>query len=336
MPTNVTPEYKKAEAAFRRARDPAERLECLREMYRTVPKHKGTEHLRADIKTRMKELTAELRKGAKGAARSGPATVIPREGAAQIALLGPPNSGKSALHARLTGSHTESEPYPFATRYPRPGMLTGDDVQLQLVDLPSIAAVHPIPWIVNALQPADACLLVVDLSSPGCLDRISELHDVLAARRVRLTDRWPNSAESESAEDLFGVLLPTLLIANKADLLDDPQEEIAVFEDLTGLAYPALAVSATTGAGLDAIGPWLREALAIVRVYTKVPGKPADRDRPFTVRHGDTVLDVARLVHRDMAQSLRFARIWGAASFDGQQVGPDHIVTDGDVVELHT
>ena len=94
-------------------------------------------------------------------------------------------------------------------------------------------------------------------------------------------------------------------------------------------------MSAATGLGLGEIGPWLFAHLGIVRVYTKVPGHAADRQRPFTLRRGQTVGDVARLVHRDLVRTLRYARIWGRSGFDGQQVGSDHHVADGDVVELH-
>jgi hypothetical protein len=133
MPANLTPEYKAAEAAYRRARDPKERLECLREMLRTIPKHKGTDHLQADIKHRIKELTEELAGPKKGGTRGGPVTVIRPEGAAQVALIGPPNAGKSALHARLTGSNAPSAPYPFTTQFPQPGMLPYEDIYFQLI-----------------------------------------------------------------------------------------------------------------------------------------------------------------------------------------------------------
>ena len=134
--------------------------------------------------------------------------------------------------------------------------------------------------------------------------------------------------------DPFRLDLPAVLIANKSDLDPDP-EEVEILEDLLGLKFPALTMSAETGDGLDALAPFLFTALEVVRVYTKTPGKPADSDRPFTVRRGGTVHDVARLVHKDIARDLKFARIWGAQVFDGQQVGPDHVVCDGDLVELH-
>ena len=190
MPANLTPEFKAAEAACRKARDPRERLEWLREMLRTIPKHKGTDHLQADIKTRIKELTEELAGPKKGGSRGGPATVIRPEGAAQIALLGPPNSGKSSLHARLTGSNAQTGPYPFTTRVPQPGMLPYQDIYLQLIDLPPLTQDRPIPWIRNALQPADACLLVVDLGDPACVEHVMTIHDLLAEKGVTLAERW--------------------------------------------------------------------------------------------------------------------------------------------------
>jgi len=339
MPANVTPDYKAAEAAFRKARDPEERLTCLREMHRTIPKHKGTEHIRADIKTRIKEITDALAGPKKGATRTGPATVVRPDGAAQVALLGPPNSGKSALHSRLTGSHSHSEPYPFATQYPKPGMMPVDDIYLQLVDLPSLAPEHPIAWIGNALQPADCCLLVVDLAHPGTIDRIGALHELLAARRVHLVDRWPCHGDTATAiadPDPFAVYLPTVLVVNKIDLEPDFHDDVEVFEDLTGYTYPYLGVSAATGVGLDDLGKWLVDHLDVVRVYTKVPGTEADLTRPFTVRRGQTVHDVARLVHKDVARTLKYARVWGPACFAGQHVGPEHEVVDGDILELHS
>ena len=342
MPANLSPEYKAAEAAFRKARDPRERLERLREMLRTIPKHKGTDHLQADIKHRIKELSEELERPRKGgAARSGPALVIRPEGAAQIALIGPPNSGKSSLHARLTGSGAHSAPYPFTTQYPEPGMLPHEDIHLELVDLPAISPEHPVPWIASTLQTADACLLVIDLGEPSCVEQAQAVYTVLREKRVTLTDRWePAGVSSDSAEerdeDPFALRLPTLMLANKADRIANIDAELEAFRELTGVRYPALAVSAATGRGLGEIGSWLFPHLGIVRVYTKAPGKPPDKDRPFTLRRGQTVEDVARLVHKDVARSLRYARVWGKSGFEGQQVGREHAVADGDVVELHT
>ncbi len=348
MPTNVSPEYKKAEAEFRGARTPEDRLAGLKEMLRTLPKHKGTEHLQADIRSRIKDLTEELAGPRKGGARTGPAHVVHPEGAGQVALLGPPNSGKSALHARLTGSHAAVGPYPFTTQFPQPGMLPHLDVTIQLVDLPPVASQHPVPWLANALQPADAALLVVDLCDPECVDQVLELHDLLADRRVHLSADWDRAdphdghrqpyrsdEDADGYDDPFALRLPTLLVATRADQVDHYDEELAAFAELTGRSYPSVTVSSETGAGLDTIGPFLFEHLGVVRVYTKIPGQPPDLSRPFTVRHGQTVEDVTTLIHKDLVENLRWARLW-RGEIEGLQVGKHHVVEDGDILEIHT
>jgi ribosome-interacting GTPase 1 len=340
MPTNVTPEYKADEAVYRKARDPRERLEGLREMLRLIPKHKGTDHLQGDIKRRIKELSEELERTKKGGGHGGPALVVRPEGAAQVALLGPPNSGKSSLHTRLTGSNARVGPYPFTTQHPEPGMMPHEDIHFQLVDLPAVSPEHPIPWLASTLQSADACMLVVDLADPGCIERISALHALLRARKVGLSEHWDAQAISgaplvEVGDDPFALLLPTLLLANKCEGFADATGELRTLIELSGLRFPAFAVSALTGHGLSAIGPWLFENLGVVRVYTKTPGKPLEHERPFVLRCGQTVEDVARLVHHDLVRTLKHARVWHRGSTSAMHVGREHKVLDGDVIELH-
>jgi ribosome-interacting GTPase 1 len=351
MPTNVTPEYRKAEQAFRAAREPQDRLACLREMLRTIPKHKGTEHVQADIKTRIKQLTEQIAGPRKKGGRTAPTYSVRPAGAGQVVLLGPPNSGKSSLHARLTGAHPDVGAGPFTTQIPTPGMLPHEDIQFQLVDLPPISAEYMEPWFHNALERADAALLIVDVSDAACVEQVQVIRDRLAGKKIALIECWPgfgeqveqssgdaaatDDDEEEEMEDPFRIELPTLLVANKSDLDPDP-DEVKVLEELLGVSYPAVSTSAVTGAGLDRIGPLLFDGLQVVRVYTKTPGEPADMTEPFTVRRGQTVADVARLVHRDIAAKFRYARMWGRDVFDGQQVGADHEVADGDIVELHT
>jgi ribosome-interacting GTPase 1 len=340
VPANLSPEYKAAEAAFRQARDPGERLERLREMLRTIPKHKGTDHLQGDIKRRIKELSGELEGPKKGAAHGAPPLVIRPEGAAQVALIGPPNSGKSSLHARLTGSGAHVGPYPFTTQFPEPGMMPYQDIHFQLVDLPAVFPEHPLPWLPATLQTADAALLVIDLDEPSCVEQVHAARAILAERRITLTEDASQQSTSSRANendelDPFALHIPTLALANKADRIANVEGELRAFQELTGLRYPVIAVSALSGRGLGEIGPWLFDNLGIVRVYTKAPGKPPEKERPFVLRRGHTVEAVARLVHKDLARSLRYARLWGQSGFDGQQVGRDHVVGDGDIIELH-
>lgn len=348
MPANLTPVYRKAEEAYRAAREPAEKLEHLKEMLRTIPKHKGTDHLQGDIKRWIKEITEELGSARQGGKKKGPVHTIRREGAAQLALLGAPNAGKSQLHVQLTGSTAEVGPYPFATKLPQPGMMPFEDLYFQLVDLPPISSDYIESWITNSLQPADGALLVVDLHDPACADHIQAIVQQLAERKVDLHGYWPglrgpkpvpepqfDEDGEEILEDPFRLSLPTILVGNKSDLVDDAAAELAVLTELLELDFPVIHLSALTGDGCEALAPLLFKALQVVRVYTKQPGKPADTSRPFTLYRGQTVLDVAHQVHKDIASSLRYGKIWGTEVYAGQQVGPDHVLADKDVIELH-
>ena len=344
MPANLSPDYKKADQAYRAARDDRERLDCLKEMLRTIPKHKGTENMQADIKSRIKELSDELTGPKKGAVRVGPVHTVRPEGAAQIALLGPPNAGKSSLHVKLTHSRAAVGPYPHTTHEPLPGMLPFEDIHFQLVDLPPVSVDYFESWLANTVQRAAGALLVVDLADPSCADDVAAILRHFDGKRITLTPHWPRGGalkrgdaenmDPDALPDPFRLYLPTLLIANKSDL-GTSLEDVQVLNELTGIEFPALVASAERGDGLDAIGRFLFTELEVVRIYTKTPGKPAEQDRPFTLRRGATVHDVARLVHKDLASGLKFARAWGTGVFDGQQVGPEHVVADRDVIELH-
>lgn len=334
MPANLSPEYKLAETAYRAARDPEERLTHLREMLRTIPKHKGTEHLQADIKSRIKLLTEEVAGPKKGGARGGVTVAVRPEGAGQVALLGPPSSGKSSLHARLTGSSAAVGPYPFTTKAPQAGMLPFEDVLIQLVDLPPISADYMEGWMPNAMTHAEVGAVVVDLSEPSSLDDVALLRGRLASKHVLLEAGATPSQRAE--DDPFSQRLKMILVASKSDRLAHPEEELAVFRELLGLPeLPAVAVSTTAETGLDTLGAQLFDLLGVVRIYTKLPGHPPDMGRPFTVRRGDTVKDVAKLVHRGLAGDVKSARVWGKGRSSGQQVSRDFTPSDKDVIELH-
>jgi hypothetical protein len=324
-------------------------------MLRTIPKHKGTENLQADIKTRIKQLRDEFAGPKKGAHRTGPSHVIRAEGAAQVSLIGAPNVGKSSLHDRLTRSGAGIGVYPFTTVVPQPGMMAFEDIQFQLIDLPPVSVDFMENWYINALQPSDAALLVVDPGDPGCVEQVQAILNRLGEKKVTLLESWlglipkanvetsltvDNSADDgtpqddDRIKDPFCNDLPTLMVANKADL-SGSGEELQLLQDLLGTRFPAMLVSSKTGDGLENLGPFLASALQIVRVYTRTPGKSTDLGRPFTVRHGGTVRDVAHLVHKDIAHSLKFARLWGGGQFAGQRVSAEYQVADGDIIELH-
>ena len=254
---------------------------------------------------------------------------MPREGAGQVVLVGPPNAGKSAILAALTNAKPEVAAYPFTTRAPYPGMMTYEDVQLQLVDLPPITADFCEPWVPSLVRSADAALLVADLASDDVADAAETILGQLSRVHTELVGRRPFEVEDETIQHV-----KTLMVANKIDA-EGAQDRLDVIREWFSPRFPVLPIAADRGEGLDALRRATYDLLGVMRVYTKVPGKPVDRTHPFTLPIGRTVLDLAREVHRDFEQSLKFARVWGTGVFEGQTVKRDHELHDGDVVELH-
>lgn len=328
MPANLPPQYSKVEEDFRKATTPTERLEKLRELFRLLPKHKGTEKLQSDLKQKISRARDDI-EGAKGAKKGGVSHRVPHDGAGQVVLVGPANTGKSSLLAALTSAHPDVAPYPFTTRAPYPGMMSWEDVRLQLVDLPPITDDFMETWVPSVIRSADAALLVADLASDDLLDGLDSTLARLAQVHTELVGELPYDVEDEALRHL-----KTLLVANKRDV-DGAADRLELLNEWAGGRFPILSVSATTGQGLDDLRRRSYDLLCVLRVYTKVPGKPADRTKPFTVPIGSTVLELAREIHRDFEQSLKFARVWGQGVFEGQTVKRDHELHDTDVIELH-
>jgi ribosome-interacting GTPase 1 len=129
---------------------------------------------------------------------------------------------------------------------------------------------------------------------------------------------------------------PSIIIANKLDLPSAKQAaEHFAQENLTGL--PTLFTSCLTGQGLKDIGDVAFRSLGIIRVYTREPNATKPSENPFVVQSGTTVQELARSIHTDLANRYRYSRIWGPTSkFAGERVGPDHVLGDRDIVEIHT
>jgi len=330
MPANLTAQYLKAEEEYRRATTLEEELKCLQEMLREIPKHKGTDHLQAQIKSKIAKAKRELASEKKTGKKKARGLRIPRQGAGTAILLGGPNAGKSQLVASVTRATPEVAPYPFTTTKPAPAMMPFEDVYVQLIDTPPITADYMDSHVHGLLRAADLALLLVDLGSDDGIEQCQEVLDRLAKTKSRLAVR-----SSLDEEDVGLSYTQTFLVPNKIDLPEAP-ERLELLHDLCPLEFPEYVVSARQGIGLEALREAVYRAMDVVRVYTKLPSaKDPDMDRPFTLRRGSTLMELAALVHKDYATGLKFARVWGSAVHAGTQVKGDYELHDRDIVELH-
>ena len=157
MAVNLPPQYHDAEARYKKAQTPEDKLVALKEMWVILPKHKASEKVQAELKTKISELTDRIEQVKSAPKKAPPGTFsFPRQGAGQVVFIGPPNAGKSSLLARLTKATPAIAPYPFTTREPVPGMMDYEDVRVQLIDLPPVTADHYEPFITDITRGADA------------------------------------------------------------------------------------------------------------------------------------------------------------------------------------
>jgi ribosome-interacting GTPase 1 len=329
MPANLTPQYKEAEARFRAAKDHDEKVEALEEMLKLVPKHKGTEKIQADLKRRLSKLRVESQKRGKSGVRHADPFAVRREGAGQLVLLGPPNSGKSSIVERLTRASPEIGLYPFTTHKPLPAMMKFENVPIQLVDAPPVTTEHFEHGMLTLMRNTNVVVVTADL---GAGDPVSPIQDILSLLENQRLVLSPHAASSDADTKT------TLWLANKSD---DPaaEENLEFLEEF--LPRPWLCVSAARETGLDEFAKRAFEALDVIRIYTKPPGKKADLEDPHILKKGATVLDAATAVHREFADKLRFVRLWreckggGKAPPSGIKVDRDFVLVDEDIIELN-
>ncbi|MFN4217685.1 MAG: TGS domain-containing protein [Candidatus Bipolaricaulia bacterium] len=329
MPANLPPEYIEAELRFRAAKSPEEKLAILRELMALVPKHKGTEKLRVELKRKWTKLQEELQqqqKKQKGG-RSLAYDHIEREGAGQIALVGLPNCGKSSLLAAVTNAKPEIAEYPFSTFRPTVGMMPFEDVQLQLIDLPPLSEFTE-PWVYSLIRQCDLVALLIDLSSETPGEDFLTALDWLEKARIRLV------GHTAAARPLEGTVKRALVIGTKSDA-EEAAQHLQELRSIADAQFQVIGISTISAEGLGELGQALFAGLNVVRVYTKKPGQPFKKELPYVLPAGSTVTDVARAIHKDLAEKFAYARVWGSAEFPGQRVERNYIVRDGDLLEFH-
>lgn len=327
MPANLPPTYYEAEKRLREAKTSPERLEILEEMLTIMPKHKGTDRLRADLRRRIAKVKEESlsRKGGGG---KGATYVIEREGAAQVVVVGPPNSGKSSLVAALTNARPEIAPFPHTTWKPTPGMAPYENIKFQLVDTPPLSREFLDPWMTDLMRRADVVVVLLSLHGEP-LDELGETLKIL--EELRIYPEGHPVPEDLKKRPFFKKIL---LVVNGLDT-EKEEEDFHTLVELLETDLPRVGMSVQSGYGLDAFLKEIYRLSDIIRVYTRAPGKEPNLKSPFVLPRGATLEELAERIHKDFVSKLKFAKIWGKGVFDGQMVQRDHVLRDGDVVELH-
>jgi hypothetical protein len=292
----------------------------------TIPKHKGTDHLRADLRRQLSRLKDEAQSKKKHASHQA-IFHIEKEGAGTAVLLGSTNSGKSTLVAALTNAEPEISPAPFTTWSPLPAMMPVDNIQVQLIDTPALDRDFVEPALFDLVRRADLILLVIDLRADP-LAQLEKCVSSLAEHNI-----FPKEMQIHSSIQGRAWFIPSIILVNKCDN-DSLDEDFAMLCELFEGECPLIPVSAIHLRNIDLLKHQIVERLDIIRVYAKPPGKEPDLKRPFVLKKGSTITDLAPKIHLDFSEKLKSARVWGSAVFDGQQVHKDYLLQDGDIVEL--
>lgn len=326
MPANLPPQYFEAEKIFRAAKTNPEKITALEEMLAIMPKHKGTDHLRAELRRRIAKLSQTMDKKS---ATQRASLLIQKEGAAQVLVIGVANAGKSQLVGSVTNASPAVAEYPFTTITPSPGMMAYENVQIQLIDTPPFMYQSNEAWLPSTLNRCDAILIVIDLNE----DPLAQMETILEELFKMRTGIGIESGKDEQ-EERIAVQKKVLIAGNKVDL-DSGRENYRILLKEYGDRLPVIAMSATGNGGLEKFKKKLFETLKIIRVYTKAPGGKPDFADPIILDTGGTMQDAATDVHKDFKAKLKYARVWGSGKHDGLMVKRDHVLQDGDIIELH-
>ena len=326
MPANLPPEYFEAEKRFKEAVISQEKIRALEDLISTVPKHKGTDKLRADLRKKLYQLREEaIRKKKSG---KGDLYTIEKQGAAQIALVGFPNSGKSSLLKTLTNANPVIADYPMSTLIPLSGMMPYEDIQFQIVDLPPIGNESTDGWVSGILRIADILMLVIDLSEYPII-QVDLLTAQLSEWKIPLLEKDKCRDEEKGFPSK-----PLILVGNKFDT-PGAEDGLKAVQQKYHSMFPIAGISTKNKQGVEELRHAVFENSRVIRVYSKEPGKEPDMNTPFTLPAGSSVIRLAELIHKDFVKNLRYACIWGSAKFAGQRVQKDYILHDRDVVEFH-
>jgi len=300
MPINAGPEFFAAEKKYLAAQTLEDKIFYLELVIRAAPKHKSSENLLKELRTRLKKLKQKEEKGKKG---KGGKKGIRKEGF-QCALLGLPNSGKSSILHKITNASPKISAHPFATSEPEIGTLDYQGVKAQIVDLPSIGSDQFDSGIVNTAD----CLIIV-------VQAVSELEEIK-----------PLLKRAEGKK---------IIVFSKSDYLS-PTNKRKLQATIKSKKLNGIMVSSSTKEGIEELKQKILETMNVIRVYTKEPGKPKTKN-PIVLPSGSTVKDAAENIRKGFSQQIKETRLTGPSSkFPKQRVGLSHKLKDKDIIEFHT
>jgi hypothetical protein len=324
MPANLPPQYFEAEKRFREAKSSEEKIEALEIMLAIMPKHKGTDHLQADLRRRISKLNEESERML---ATSRASFYIRKEGAGQVALVGLANVGKSQLLEMLTDATPEVGDYPFTTKSPTVGMMKFENIQIQVVDTPAVNGREARTWVNNIARNADLLALVVDLSNKPVEQVKATLQALEGMGIIPDTDVVDESTIGRCQKKI-------VIVGNKRDM-ENTSASAEQLRSRYGSRFPIAISSAIDSDSLAELEKMLFKGLDIIRIHTKTPGKKPDLNDPMIMKAGSTAREAAEAVHKEFKAKLKYAVVWGSGKFDGQRVSQEHILQDNDIVELH-
>ncbi len=334
---NLTPGYRRAEAEYRRAGSIDEQIEALQRMLREVPKHKGTDRLQADIKSRLREARLAAERERRDAKSPGRSRSIPRQGAARVTLVGPPDSGKSLLATALSGVPTTVAPYPYATQVPQPVLMPFEEIAIQLIDTPPASGDRYDSELQELVRGSDLVLAICDARSEQGLDEFGRLLDLVRRSKSRF-----GRSTGFSPSDL-GVTETRTLVLTFGDPTGDRsrlEEARRRFADRFDLLVVGLLAAPNEREPprleTDSLPLEIYRRLDLIRVYTRAPEAPTHDPRPIVLRRGATAVDLAASVHRQLAERFRSARLSRPGNDDSVIVGREHELQEGDVLEIRT
>ncbi len=327
MPANLPPNYYRKEGELKFAQTPEEKIQIYLELLAIMPKHKGTDKLKADIRARISKLKREL--GKKPGATRFDFYHVPKEGAAQVVILGLPNSGKSQLLKTLTNAEPEVQDYPFTTTKPQVGMIPYENIQIQLVDMPPISSSYAPGWIFGIARGSDLLLIIINLGKNDVVSEFQLLLNLIESAHIK-----PVIKDNEDLDENF-MVKKSIFVCNKGDIegADGRFKQLLTLYDTK---YKLLSISTVLKSSIEKLKNDIFQSLDIIRVFTKPPKRAVEKSHPFVLKRGSKVIELASAIHRDFMTELKYVKLWREGKFNGMRIDRDEVLQDGDIVEFHT